>query len=140
MWRKQRRISAALLSLVALAGCATTGGVSLADRDAIEESGAPDESSPGTAPPTSPPTTEATPDEPAARTLDWDECDDPLVTEDEVECATLTVPLDYDDPSGDTIDLALVRVPAGGDRKGAVLFNPGGPGGSGFDPIAASGS
>ena len=28
------------------------------------------------------------------------------------ECATLTVPLDYADPEGDTIDLALLRVPA----------------------------
>ena len=39
----------------------------------------------------------------------------------------LSVPLDYDSPTGDSIDLALVRVPATGDRKGAVLFNPGGP-------------
>ena len=36
--------------------------------------------------------------------------------------------------------MALVRLPASGDRQGAVLFNPGGPGGSGFDPIAFSGS
>ena len=49
------------------------------------------------------------------------------------------MPLDYDDPTGETIDIAMVRAPATSDREGAVLFNPGGPGGSGFDPIAYSG-
>ena len=64
----------------------------------------------------------------------------PKATDDSLQCATLTVPLDYDDPSGKTIDLALVRVPAAKDRKGAILFNPGGPGGSGFDYIAQGGT
>ncbi|MEZ5380963.1 MAG: alpha/beta hydrolase [Microthrixaceae bacterium] len=51
------------------------------------------------------------------------------------ECATLAVPLDWEDPDGDTIDLALSRDPASGDRAGAVLVNPGGPGGSGTDMV-----
>jgi hypothetical protein len=47
------------------------------------------------------------------------------------ECATLPVPLDYANPTGPTIDLALTRLPAGdpAQRIGALLFNPGGPGG-----------
>jgi pimeloyl-ACP methyl ester carboxylesterase len=50
------------------------------------------------------------------------------------------VPLDYAEPDGDTIDLALVRVPASRSRDGAILTNPGGPGSSGFDFVAYSGT
>ena len=93
---------------------------------------------------TTPPATDAdttTPDTvPSTATIEWGSCDDPEVTEADLECATLAVPLDYDQPAGETIDLALVRVPAPGDREGAVLFNPGGPGASGFDFIAGSGT
>jgi pimeloyl-ACP methyl ester carboxylesterase len=48
------------------------------------------------------------------------------------------VPLDYDDPSGDTIELALARIPARDTRHriGTVFLNPGGPGGSGVDLAA----
>ena len=73
-------------------------------------------------------------------TLDWAACDDPNAQDPALECATLAIPLDYDEPTGDSIDLALIKYPATDDRTGAVLFNPGGPGGSGFDPIAFSGS
>ena len=52
------------------------------------------------------------------------------------ECATLEVPLDYTDPAGDTIDLALLRVPATGDRIGSLVVNPGGPGAPGTDYAA----
>ena len=62
------------------------------------------------------------------------------MTDAALDCATVTVPLDYNDPTGTTIDLALVRKRASGKRAGAVLFNPGGPGGSGFDFIAADGT
>ena len=73
-------------------------------------------------------------------TLKWAPCTDPNAQDKSLECATLKVPLDYDKPTGDSIDMALIKFPATGDRKGAVLFNPGGPGGSGFDPIAFSGN
>lgn len=57
---------------------------------------------------------------------------DPIVWDDcgSVECATLTVPLDYADPSGDTLDLYIARTPASGERYGALFVNPGGPGGA----------
>ena len=51
-----------------------------------------------------------------------------------LECGTLTVPLDHDDPRGRTLDLAVVRHPAeGGDdgRQGSLVINYGGPGASG---------
>ncbi|PPS80306.1 alpha/beta hydrolase [Streptomyces sp. MH60] len=50
------------------------------------------------------------------------------------QCATLRTPLDWKHPSGETIDLALIRARASGapdDRIGSLLFNFGGPGGSG---------
>jgi pimeloyl-ACP methyl ester carboxylesterase len=49
------------------------------------------------------------------------------------ECAELDVPVDYDDPEGDTLTLSITRVPAGGDRVGALFVNPGGPGGTAGD-------
>ena len=54
------------------------------------------------------------------------------------QCATLTVPLDYRDPAGTTIKLALLRVPATDQQHkvGALVVNPGGPGGSGLDYAA----
>ncbi|MEO3975893.1 alpha/beta hydrolase [Streptomyces sp. CAU 1734] len=49
------------------------------------------------------------------------------------QCATLRVPLDYREPSGETIGIAMVRTRAAdsGERIGSLLFNFGGPGGSG---------
>jgi pimeloyl-ACP methyl ester carboxylesterase len=54
---------------------------------------------------------------------------------DGFECATVPVPLDYDDPQGLRIGISVIRLPAGdpGQRIGSLLLNPGGPGGSGVD-------
>ncbi|WP_435866646.1 alpha/beta hydrolase [Streptomyces yokosukanensis] len=51
------------------------------------------------------------------------------------QCATIKVPLDYARPGGKTIDLAISRMKTSvaGKRHGAILFNPGGPGGEGLD-------
>lgn len=51
------------------------------------------------------------------------------------ECATVVVPLDHDDPGGDTIDLSVVRLPARGDRIGALFVNFGGPGSAAVDAL-----
>jgi pimeloyl-ACP methyl ester carboxylesterase len=50
------------------------------------------------------------------------------------QCAWLTVPLNYQDPGGTTIRLAMNRLPAAdrARRIGPLLTNPGGPGGSGL--------
>ncbi|USX55285.1 alpha/beta hydrolase [Lentzea sp. HUAS12] len=51
------------------------------------------------------------------------------------ECASVKVPLDYDDPRGATTTIALARKPATDKarRIGSLFLNPGGPGGSGVD-------
>lgn len=50
-------------------------------------------------------------------------------------CATLRVPLDHRAPQGRTIALTISRVPAANParRRGVLLLNPGGPGGSGLE-------
>ncbi len=53
------------------------------------------------------------------------------------ECATLTVPRDWGEVDGPTIDLAVIRQPATGDRIGSLVVNPGGPGASGRDFLAS---
>jgi pimeloyl-ACP methyl ester carboxylesterase len=70
-------------------------------------------------------------------TLDWTLCPDiPRAL-----CATAEVPLDYDDPTGTTILLDVVKLPAlvTSQRLGTLFVNPGGPGGSAreFAPYAA---
>lgn len=52
-----------------------------------------------------------------------------------MQCATLRVPLNYQQPAGRKITIALSEVPAtapAGQRQGVLLVNPGGPGASGL--------
>ncbi|RMI13055.1 alpha/beta hydrolase [Cellulomonas triticagri] len=65
-----------------------------------------------------------------AQQLDWQPCGD-------LECATLVVPMDYDEPDGDTVEIAVSRHAATGDRLGSLLINPGGPGASGIDALSS---
>ena len=51
-------------------------------------------------------------------------------------CGTLAVPLDWDDPDGEAITVALRMAPASGTRAGVLFINPGGPGGSGQEMVA----
>ncbi|MFI0237344.1 alpha/beta hydrolase [Streptomyces sp. NPDC016845] len=56
------------------------------------------------------------------------------------QCATLEALLDYAKPDGPTIGIALIRAKAQGDRDdriGSLLFNFGGPGGSGVERMPA---
>ncbi|HEU4489485.1 MAG TPA: alpha/beta fold hydrolase, partial [Jiangellales bacterium] len=60
----------------------------------------------------------------------WEPCDE------DFQCTVLRVPLDYDRPEGEVIDIAVLRAPAtGGDRLGSLVVNPGGPGASGLDYV-----
>ncbi|WP_404192365.1 alpha/beta hydrolase [Streptomyces tauricus] len=112
----------ALLLLAALAGCGDDGG--------------------------------STDEDLSAQKLSWKDCPEPSESEgggdapsplpdgDNWKCATLKAPLDWDKPKGDTIDLALIRAQASGaeDRRiGSLLFNFGGPGGSGVTTLPAFG-
>ncbi len=64
-------------------------------------------------------------------TLAWNDCGDGF------QCATLTVPVDWAKPHGDTMGLALVRRPAAApdQRIGSLVVNYGGPGESGVDYV-----
>ncbi|NKZ00985.1 alpha/beta hydrolase [Nocardiopsis alborubida] len=67
----------------------------------------------------------------ADQELAWGECESGAPG---AECATYEVPLDYEDPDGERIEIAVKRLPSeGGDVLGSLLVNPGGPGGSGYD-------
>nr|WP_246457860.1 alpha/beta hydrolase [Saccharopolyspora gloriosae] len=52
------------------------------------------------------------------------------------ECARVEVPLDYDRPEGPTAQIAMLRIPARGERIGSLQYNPGGPGQSGMSVAA----
>ena len=67
-----------------------------------------------------------------SQVLEWTDCDDGM------QCSTATAPLNWDDPAAGSVDLAVVRQPATGDRLGSLLLNPGGPGGSGYDFVKDS--
>ncbi|WP_455358742.1 alpha/beta hydrolase [Streptomyces sp. SYSU K21746] len=82
-------------------------------------------------------------DSPATGTqkLDWKSCEAPVKARGSDaqapgsawECATMRAPLDYAKPDGETLGIALIRSRATGPGKrlGSLVFNFGGPGGSG---------
>ena len=55
------------------------------------------------------------------------------------QCARLTVPLAYDNPTGQTVQVAVLRKVAtdASTRIGSLVMDPGGPGGSGMDFVAS---
>ncbi|MFG2871402.1 alpha/beta hydrolase [Streptomyces sp. NPDC048338] len=76
---------------------------------------------------------------------DWKRCEAPRGGESPGSawrCASVRVPLDYAEPDGETIPVALIRKEAldKGERIGSLLFDFGGPGASGVDilPRAAA--
>ncbi|MGY1497730.1 alpha/beta hydrolase [Streptomyces sp. QTS52] len=93
--------------------------------------------------------------DPSAQKLSWQDCPAPSESEgggeapsplpggDTWQCATMKAPLDWAEPKGETIGLALVRAKASGDaskRIGSLIFNFGGPGGSGVAALPAFGT
>ncbi|MHC0430130.1 alpha/beta hydrolase [Streptomyces sp. O3] len=88
-----------------------------------------------------------------SQSLSWKECPapdsaqgggeapEPLPAGGEWQCATMKAPLDWGEPDGDTIDIALIRAQARReqDRIGSLVFNFGGPGGSGVATLPAFG-
>jgi pimeloyl-ACP methyl ester carboxylesterase len=69
--------------------------------------------------------------------ISWRPCDDPGDGRDSEDdrCGTVRVPVDYLAPRGETVEIALRKVPAGNAkaRKGTLFINPGGPGASGLE-------
>ncbi|MGC0328921.1 pimeloyl-ACP methyl ester carboxylesterase [Streptomyces sp. SAI-170] len=74
--------------------------------------------------------------------IDFGACSSDQDVPGSMECGTVSVPLDYADPDGRQISLSVSRVRATQrdphnskhkvPRQGALVFNPGGPGASGF--------
>ncbi|MFI6942205.1 alpha/beta hydrolase [Streptomyces sp. NPDC050418] len=81
---------------------------------------------------------------PDTSTVDWTRCKAPTPNQgigkapgSKWECGTLQAPLDHEKPDGEKIKIALIRKPATEpDRRiGALLYNFGGPGGSGISTL-----
>ncbi|MER7173645.1 alpha/beta hydrolase [Streptomyces mesophilus] len=81
---------------------------------------------------------------PDTSTVDWTRCKAPTANQGtgkapggKWQCGTLEAPLDHDKPDGEKIKIALIRKPATEpDRRiGSLLYNFGGPGGSGVSTL-----
>ena len=127
--RAPRAVLAVCCSALVLAGCSLAPA---AEPQGGEPTTVPSPSGPVDAP------SEQAADPANARFYDqdlaWSACGDGL------ECATATVPVDWAAPAAATLELALARRPATDPdaRLGALLVNPGGPGGSGVDWVRGS--
>jgi pimeloyl-ACP methyl ester carboxylesterase len=127
MWR-MRRLSSALFSFgmlmaTAVALTPSTGATPGYDAGPTPSSGAPQ---PSSAPP-----------------LSWGSCGKIVSNPRDVptaQCGSVAVPVDYANPAGAQVHLAVIRIPATGPRIGALLVNPGGPGASAVDMVATMGA
>ncbi|MFI8528044.1 alpha/beta hydrolase [Promicromonospora sukumoe] len=125
MLRRQTLIASGLTVVLLAAGCAATPD---------EPARAPDESAPSAGL--------------AAfheQEIEFEPCasyatspaDEELFDDERFDCSRVEVPLDYAEPDGARGEVALLRVPARGDKIGSLLVNPGGPGASGMVFAAA---
>jgi pimeloyl-ACP methyl ester carboxylesterase len=67
--------------------------------------------------------------------VDWKDCPKDWGIDKPIQCGFVTVPVDYADPDGRKIKIAVDRAKSTGgkdDRQGSLIYNPGGPGGSGM--------
>lgn len=72
-------------------------------------------------------------EEPETGDITWGACPEDVTGED-LECAAVAVPLDYDEPDGETIEVWISRIASQDPdkRRGVLMLNPGGPGGAGL--------
>lgn len=56
--------------------------------------------------------------------IDWQSCGS-------LECADISVPIDWKNPDSDSVTIAMAKLAAVGSAQGTIFVNPGGPGGSG---------
>jgi len=116
-----RLVLAATAALVVAACGSLSGGGSPVAQPAARHA-----ASTSTVPPSATTTTE-----PPVTPISWSPCNGDL------QCGTLVVPLDYADPRGPTIPIAVARHPAEDptQRIGSLVIDPGGPGVSGIDDM-----
>ncbi len=117
------RRSLGLLAFAALAATACSGSGETSATTTRPDATTTTQPSTTTVPPTTTTTVALPPPVPVA----WRACGGGF------DCGTVVVPIDYADPGAGTLELAIVRRPAGDpDRRiGTLLMNPGGPGASG---------
>ena len=92
-----------------------------------------------TGPSTTPSASDTGPIVPSNSTLQWHSCSGLIAQVGIRDCTMLSVPLNYADPGGRHISLALDMIPAtapASQQQGILLVNPGGPGGSGLSLAA----
>lgn len=83
--------------------------------------------------------TETSSPPPAPPQPQWVACPEGVENPEEgaaqLQCTTVPVPLNYDDPDGTQIDITISRLASENPdaRRGVLLLNPGGPGGTGLD-------
>jgi pimeloyl-ACP methyl ester carboxylesterase len=65
----------------------------------------------------------------------WGPCPPGDAPADGVECATISVPYDYDRPDGETFTIPVARIPSRSDHPQLLMMNPGGPGISGVGDL-----
>ncbi|MEV0704492.1 alpha/beta hydrolase [Saccharopolyspora sp. NPDC050389] len=68
--------------------------------------------------------------------VQWGQCEDANLQKAGAECGMVTVPMDYADPAGEQVSLAVSRIKhtvPDDQYQGVMLVNPGGPGGSGLN-------
>lgn len=136
--RRFPRLALAAASAVVL----LTGITACTGDTAPEESGAASPSSSSNAVPTAA-SADVIGDVPAdllpfySQEVTWEECENGFRSS--FQCATVEVPLDYAEPDGETIDLAVILAESDDTTpQGTILLNPGGPGGSGYDIVSDS--
>ena len=155
-------ITALLMTLVVLVGCsstvsgagvvagsgtASTGGITAAPRSSASAgSSTAGSSTAGSSTAQSSAAVPAGLETFYSQQLSWGPCANYAESADQKEryksaslqCARLTVPLSYDDPTGPTVTVGVLRRvatdPSG--RIGSAVFDPGGPGVSGMDTVA----
>ncbi len=121
------------MALLAVSACSTSPDVVTVGADPLGSGPRPSE------PPTDdgddPATTAPVTPNPDTGTLAWSPCAGVAAETAGLECATLVVPLDHAEPDGETIDVAVARADTADEdlRIGSLVFNPGGPGGSGIE-------
>ena len=120
------------MALLATSACATSADVVTIAADPIGDTPGP--GVPATDGGDDPGTEPGSPN-PDTGNLEWSSCPGIAADTAGLECATLVVPLDHAAPEGETIDVAVARASTAEDdlRIGSLVFNPGGPGGSGIE-------
>ncbi|MGX1762477.1 alpha/beta hydrolase [Streptomyces lydicus] len=71
----------------------------------------------------------------AKKGINWQACPADWGLKPPIQCGYVTVPVDYARPNGRTIKIAVDRAVSTGskkERQGSLVYNPGGPGGSGM--------